>query len=80
MPAHSALFPLRLAKFLVEFLSRPGDLVADPFGGWNTTGLAAELSGRRWITTEKMAQYAAGSATRFRQSPGFSTSFDLEPI
>ena len=75
--AHGAMFPLRLAKFLVEFLSRPGDLVADPFGGWNTTGLAAELTGRRWISTEKMAEYAAGGATRFTDRPGFLTSFDL---
>lgn len=75
--AHGAMFPLRLARFLVDFLSRPGDLVADPFGGWNTTGLAAEQAGRRWITTEKMAQYAAGGATRFRNAPGFHTSFDL---
>ena len=75
--AHGAMFPLRLARFLVDFLSRPGDLVADPFGGWNTTGLAAEQAGRRWITTEKMAQYAAGGAARFRSAPGFHTSFDL---
>lgn len=74
---HGAMYPLRLAKFLVEFMTRPGDLVADPFGGWNTTGLAAEMTGRRWITTEKVAQYAAGGAVRFCQSPGFLSSFDL---
>lgn len=76
--AHAAMYPLRLAKFLVEFLTLPGHLVGDPYGGWNTTGLAAEMAGRRWITTEKMAQYAAGSATRFRECAGFMTSFDLE--
>lgn len=77
LQAHGALFPLRLAKFLINFLSRPGDLVVDPFGGWNTTGLAAEILGRRWLSTEKMAQYAAGGAVRFAQYPGFNASFDL---
>lgn len=75
--AHGAMYPVRLAKFLVELLTRPNDLVADPFGGWNTTGVAAEMTGRRWITTEKVADYAAGGAVRFRQSPGFLSSFDL---
>lgn len=75
--AHGAMYPVRLAKFLVEFLTRPNDLVADPFGGWGTTGLAAEMTGRRWITTEKVADYAAGGAVRFRHSPGFLSSFDL---
>lgn len=79
LPVHSAMFPLRLAKFLIEFLTRKGDLVADCFAGWNTTGLAAEITERRWIATEMMAQYAAGSATRFAGSPGFNTSFDLTP-
>lgn len=79
LQAHGALFPLRLAQFLINFLTRPGHLVADPCGGWNTTGLAAELLGRRWITTEKMAQYAAGGAIRFAQRPGFTASFDLTP-
>lgn len=33
LPVHSAMFPLRLAKFLIEFLTRKGDLVADCFAG-----------------------------------------------
>jgi DNA modification methylase len=75
--SHGAMYPVRLAKFLIQFLTRPGDLVADPFGGWNTTGLAAEMTDRRWITTEKVADYAAGGAVRFHKSPGFLSSFDL---
>lgn len=77
LPVHGAMFPLRLALFLIGFLSRPGHLVADHCAGWNTTGLAAEMLGRRWVTTEKIAQYAAGGAVRFTQFPGFNTSFDL---
>lgn len=77
LPCHGATMPLNLARFLIEFMTRTGDLVADLFAGWNTTGLAAELTGRRWISTERMAQYAVASAYRFRNAPGFNTSFDL---
>jgi len=56
LPAHGAPMPLSLASFLVEFMSRPGDLVVDPFGGSYTTAKAAELLGRRWLSTEIMVQ------------------------
>lgn len=71
LPAHGAPMPLSLASFLVEFLSEPDDLVADPFGGSFTTALAAERLGRRWMSTEIMVEYVLGSATRFRDAPGF---------
>lgn len=75
LPAHGAPMPLSLASFLVEFLSEPGDLVVDPFGGSFTTAKAAELLGRRWLSTEVMAQYVLGAATRFRAAQGFRQHF-----
>lgn len=71
LPLHGATMPLRLAKFLIEFLSAPGHLVVDLFGGWGTVPQAAELTGRRWITTELMAEYVAGQALRLRGAAGF---------
>lgn len=71
LPAHGAPMPLSLASFLVEFMSRPGDLVVDPFGGSYTTAKAAELLGRRWLSTEIMVQYILGAANRFRGFGGF---------
>lgn len=56
LPAHGAPMPLSLASFLVEFMSSEGDLVVDPFGGSYTTAKAAELLGRRWLSTEIMVQ------------------------
>ena len=64
LPAHGAPMPLSLASFLVEFMSRPGDLVVDPFGGSYTTAKAAELLGRRWLSTEIMVQYILGSSQK----------------
>lgn len=71
LPAHGAPMPLSLAKFLIEFMSTPGDLVADPFAGSQTTAKAAEILGRRWITTERIVEYVVGGAHRFNTAPGF---------
>lgn len=72
LPMHGATMPLRLAKFLVEYLTEKGNLVVDGCFGWGTTGLASELTGRRWLASERMLQYVQGSAYRFRDAPGFS--------
>lgn len=71
LPAHGAPMPMKLASFLIEFLSEPGDLVVDPFGGSFTTAHAAELLGRRWLSTECMVEYVLGGATRFVDAPGY---------
>jgi len=62
---HPARMPAGLAAFFVEFLTQPGDLIVDPFGGSNTTGFVSETLGRRWITVEADAQYARQSQLRF---------------
>lgn len=74
LPVHGATMPLELAKFLIQFLTTKGDdeLVAEPFGGWNTTGLAAEMLGRPWVTTEVMREYVRGGAERFAGCNEFS--------
>lgn len=64
LPVHGATMPQGLAEFLIDFLSAPGDLVIDPFGGWFTTAAAAEKLGRRWLTTEQMREYAWVGASR----------------
>lgn len=63
--------PLELASLLIRFLSEPGDLVVDNFAGSLTTARAAELLGRRWLSTEVMLEYVLGAATRFTDAPGF---------
>lgn len=65
LPVHGASMPLALALFLVQFLSRPGDLIVDPFGGSLTTGRAAESLGRMWMASEIMAEYLMGGRLRF---------------
>ena len=62
---HPARFPQGLPEFFIKFLTKPGDLVLDPFAGSNVTGAAAESLGRRWIAIEYDAGYANSSRFRF---------------
>lgn len=64
---HPARFPAKLPEFFIRYLTEPGDLVVDIFGGSNTTGQAAEAEGRRWISCELSPEYAAAGAFRFMQ-------------
>jgi len=65
LPIHPARMPQDLARKVIAFMSREGDVVADPFGGSGTTAAAAEGLGRRWITTEAVREYVEGAKLRF---------------
>lgn len=63
---HPARMPTGLAEFFINFLTRPGDLVLDPFAGSNTTGAVAERLKRRWVSIEPQFDYIRGSRGRFK--------------
>lgn len=71
VPVHGAMQPTSIPDFFIRFLTEPGDLVVDTFGGTIRTGLAAERLGRRWLVTEWILQYLRGAAELFRDFPGF---------
>jgi len=58
-----------LPEFFINFLTEPGDLVPDPFGGSNVSGAAAEALGRQWISCELDPEYVKASRFRFEQRP-----------
>jgi DNA modification methylase len=62
---HPARFPTRFPEFFIKFLTDEHDFVLDPFAGSNTTGYAAEMSGRRWLAFEIEKAYLEGSRLRF---------------
>jgi site-specific DNA-methyltransferase (cytosine-N4-specific) len=62
---HPARFPRGLPEFFIKFLTKPGDMVLDPFAGSNVTGEAAELNDRRWIGIEINDDYVRASRFRF---------------
>lgn len=62
---HPARMAYELPEFFIKFLTDPGDIVLDPFGGSNTTGATAERLGRQWVSVELDSNYIAGSKGRF---------------
>lgn len=65
LPLHPARMPSALPEFFIKFLTAKNGLVLDPFGGSNTTGAAAEVLGRRWLSIEPNDDYVMGSRGRF---------------
>jgi DNA modification methylase len=55
--SHPAQKPLSAMRWLVNSLSRPGDLVVDPFCGSGTTGIAAIQLGRRFHGIDTCEEY-----------------------
>lgn len=55
--SHPAQYPIELAERCVLLLSKPGDMVLDPFAGTGTTALAASLHGRHWCCMEQEKDY-----------------------
>ncbi len=66
---HPARFPSPLPRFFIRFLSRPGDVVLDPFAGSNVTGFEAEANARFWLAFERDPDYVRGSSLRFLDRP-----------
>jgi DNA modification methylase len=62
---HPARMPLGLAAFFIDFLTESNDLVLDPFAGSNTTGYAAALAKRKWVSIEAQETYIQQSLLRF---------------
>ena len=62
---HPARMPDFIPNFFIKFLTDPNDLVFDPFGGSNTTGLAADKLNRKWISIEINNSYIEGYKWRF---------------
>lgn len=63
---HPCQFPIDLASRLIKALTRPGQLVLDPFGGSGTTAAAAVHLGRRAVSIDKTASYSAITRTRVK--------------
>jgi DNA modification methylase len=80
LPVHGATMPLKLARFIIEFLTEKDDLVVDPCGGWFRTAKAAEQTGRRWFSTEAMGEYVLGGALGFQGFEGFEVFGEMTPL
>jgi len=59
MKQHPAQKPISVMRWLVNAVTRAGELVCDPFVGSGTTGIAALQLGRRFHGIENNAEYLA---------------------
>jgi site-specific DNA-methyltransferase (adenine-specific) len=64
---HPTEKPLPLMRYLVEKLTRPGELILDPFMGAGTTLVAARQLGRRAIGIELERRYCDRAIDGLRQ-------------
>jgi ParB-like chromosome segregation protein Spo0J len=64
MKQHPAQKPVSVMRWLVNALSEPGELVADPFCGSGTTGIAAIQLGRRFHGVEVNEDYRTAAQGR----------------
>ena len=64
---HSCQKPLGLMSELIQRLTSPGDIIADPFAGAGTTLLAAKNLGRKAIGIEQEERYCEIAAERMAQ-------------
>jgi len=62
---HPARFPSALPAFAVKMMTKPQDIVLDPFAGSNCTGAIAEALDRRWLAIELSEEYLSASRFRF---------------
>jgi DNA modification methylase len=61
---HPTVKPIALMRYLVRLISRPGDVIIDPFAGSGTTGEAAFLEGRNAVLIEIDPQFQESIARR----------------
>src|SRR5213593_3579120 len=74
---HPAGFPESLVKGFIEFFTKPGMWVLDPFLGSGSTLLAAKASGRNAVGVEINSRYVAIAKKRLAETPGANSSKQL---
>ncbi len=77
IPVHPARFPAQLPEYFIRYLTNPGDVVLDPFGGSCMTGAVAEAMGRQWTCVELDSEYIRGAQARFE--PGADVEARVRP-
>lgn len=74
---HPAIFPINLAKRVVELFSHEGELILDPFVGSGTTLLAAQELNRNAVGFDLNEQYIQLSENRLMSETLFNKSQQL---
>jgi site-specific DNA-methyltransferase (adenine-specific) len=64
---HPTQKPLGLLSRIIQSSSRPNGLILDPFSGSGTTGIAANLLGRRYIGIDRERKYHTIAKNRYNE-------------
>jgi DNA modification methylase len=67
---HPAVFPVALPEFVMNAFSNEGGVVFEPFAGSFTTGIAAEMTGRKCYAIELAPAYVDVAVTRWQNFTG----------
>jgi site-specific DNA-methyltransferase (adenine-specific) len=65
---HPAIYPMFIIKELIKLLSRPNDIVLDPFIGSGTTAVAAKELNRRYIGIDINKEYCEYAKKRLKNT------------
>jgi adenine-specific DNA-methyltransferase len=63
--AHPCQFPVAIPQRLIRALTKPGELVLDPFAGVSSSGIAAAIEKRHFIGCEIRRKYAKLGIKRY---------------
>ncbi len=66
--SHTAVYPLYIIQELIKLLSKPNDIVLDPFNGSGTTCLAARNLNRDYVGIEINPDYVKLAQERLQQT------------
>jgi len=70
---HPTQKPLGLLSRIIMASTKPGAWILDPFAGSSTTGIAANLLGRRFLGIEREEEFATMSKARCIEIEGIET-------
>jgi|GEM_PF-285766 len=65
---HPAIYPLLIIKELIKLLTKPDDIVLDPFLGSGTTAVAAKELDRKYIGIEINEEYCRDARIRLKNT------------
>ena len=54
---HGATMPIEMARYFIEYFSKEGDIVYDPFMGTGTTAISSIMQNRKYIGSEITQEY-----------------------
>lgn len=77
---HPCSKPVEEMLWMVDALTKPGQIVLDPFCGIGTTLIAAERLGRRWIGCDLSRAYGRVALTRLRKTQRKNNEFERNAL